>query len=159
MSDLRFASAEKTPFTGAGTCLVNANAALEKILQNLRAEERSNIILRCDELPFFPGLAADIETVFASLLQMILAKKETASKLYLHISCTGEEGQERRNGIAFYSILFHSNLVLTADWLQQQQQKIEEVKAVVQPYNGGLLVNPATNSGVVFSVSLPGKFL
>lgn len=159
MSDLRFASAEKNPVTGAGPNLVNANAALEKILQTLRAEDRSNIILRCDELPLFPGQAADIETVFACLLQMILAKKETTTKLYLHICCTGEEGKERKTGIAIYSILFHSNLVLTADWLQQQQQKIEEVKAVLQPYNGGLLVNPATNSGVVFSVSLPGKFL
>jgi len=159
MPDLPLASTEKTPVAHTGTSCVNANAVLEKILQNLRAEERSNIILRCDELPFFPGLAVDLETVFTCLLQLILAKKGTITKLYLHISCTGEDGQERKNGIAFYSILFHSNLVPTAEWLKKYQQQLEEVKAVLQPYNGGLVVNQANNSGVVFSVSIPGKFL
>lgn len=160
MSDLRsvLPSAENKPFHPSAT-LVNTNAVLQKALQKLPSEARSKIVLRCDDLPFFPGPEDDIEHVFTALLNMIQEKKEDVAKLFLHISCASEEGKLTATGFFCYLIQFHSNILPSADWYQRHEQQISAATAILQKHKGSLVVNQMKNGGCIFSVSLPGKTL
>ena len=76
MSDLpSVPSAERIRIATTLAGWINANTVLQKILNSLDAEERSKIVLRCDDLPLLSGREEDFENLFRSLLQMILQKK------------------------------------------------------------------------------------
>jgi hypothetical protein len=146
--------------SAAERCLVNTNAVLQKALQRLTAEQRNTIALRCDDLPVVQGTEEDFETVFSSLLQTILQRKENVSKLFLHIHCTAEDfAADAPTELKQYSIQFNTNIAPCAEWLQQHEQQLAHVAAILQKNGGLLLVNQLKNTGCIFSVSLPGKTL
>ena len=94
--------------------LVNANFVLKKALQQFNTEERSAIILRCDELPFVAGNKNDLLKVFGKLLLMILEKRALVPKLFLHIHCASraEEATSFSNTALQPSFIqFNSNII------------------------------------------------
>ena len=143
----------------AGAALVNTNHILQVILQQIQAEKKNRIILRCEELPFFPGTSDDLENVIRPLIQMILQKMDEVSQLFLHISCANEEDQKANRVFGYHSVQFHSNIIPSAEWLRQHEGQLNEVAAILQKYNGGLMVNQEKQGGCIFSISLPGKMM
>jgi uncharacterized protein YdiU (UPF0061 family) len=150
------ATESKTSKKTAAT-LINTNAVLQKALQKIIAEDRGSIILRCDELPSVRGTEDDFETVFSTLVQMILQKKNDVSKLFLHINCTAEDEQATAAGVKPFNIQFNTNISPSVNWLQLHQQQINEVAAILHKHTGSLVVNQVKNGGCIFSVSLLGK--
>jgi hypothetical protein len=139
---------------------VNANAVLQKLLQQLDADERKVIVLRCDELPHLHGTEDDFKTIFSGLLHMILQKKEEVPQLFLHISCaTEEQVLSTAPGPKWFSIQFNTNILPCFDWLQANEQQMVEVAAILQKNNGSLVVAQVKSRGCIFSLSLPGKSL
>ena len=137
---------------------VNANTVLQSLIQNLGAEDRKAIVLRCDELPLLPGSQEEMETVFSNLLQTILQKKTSVTQLFLHINCKKilpdaviPFGQTQ------YMIQFHTNILPSADWKRLYTGQLTTITAIIQKHKGSLLVAEAP--GCLFSLSLPGKSL
>ncbi|MBB1286196.1 hypothetical protein HRH25_17565 [Flavisolibacter sp. BT320] len=143
-----------TPLAG----WINANIVLQKILNSLDAEERSKIVLRCDDLPLLSGREKDFENLFRSLLQMILQKKGEVTTLYLHISCAIDSSlQEKVFGHHYFTIQFNSNIIPCTNWAETNKDLLEKLEAIVEENKGYLSINAFKSSGCIFSVSLPGK--
>ena len=141
----------------AGADLVNTNALIQKALQKTAAEDRGSIIFRCDDLPLVHGTEEDFETVFTTLLSVILQQKSGASKLFLHINCSSDHEQATAAGVKPFNIQFHTNSNPGVNWLQLHEQQISAVEALLQKHSASLVVNQLKNGGSIFSISIFGK--
>ncbi|WP_121356530.1 hypothetical protein [Flavisolibacter nicotianae] len=140
--------------------LVNTNAIFKKALAQFSKDLRKGIALRCDDLPAVQGAEADFEAVFSLLLQTILQRRANVSRLFLHVHCTSEDiDTDNAAGLKQFSIQFNTNISPCADWLQQNEQQLTNVAAILLRNGGRLLVNQLKTTGCIFSVSLPGKTL
>jgi hypothetical protein len=145
----------------SGLSLVNANTILQRALQKLKPEVRSNIVLRCDELPRVKITEECLENAFTELLSLIITNRSPDKKLFLHISSIQETETENdrhlNDGSNRYQVQFHSNTPPHTDWLPENQQQINSIAASLVPAGGSLVVNHLKNSGCIFCIALPGK--
>ena len=139
--------------------LVDSNFLLQKAIQKLSPEVRSEVVLRCDELVQLQCSEESSEKVFSQLLQLIAKAKPVDRKLFLHITCFPEskEGKTIAFGLKRYIIQFHTNISLHSEGTQEAEKEINTIASLLVPYGGSLQVNQLKNSGCVFSISLPGK--
>ena len=139
--------------------LVDTNVLLQKVIQQLPSSLRSEIVLRCDNLPAVQSSEESLEKVFTQLLQLIIAKKELASRLYLYITCSEDKAAagKRLTGLTSFRIQFHTNITPHAEWMQVEEQQINSIASLLLPFGGSFTVNQLKNSGSVFCISLPGK--
>lgn len=142
----------KEPATGC----VETYAIIQKALRRHLAENRKNIVLRCDELPQFSGTEGDAEAIFAPLLQVLVQQKNKDTKQYLHIRCKEETGGPGGAGFPHYTLVFQSN---TAPALSENglHQVMEQVSTLLKKYKGDLSLNQISSRGCTFALSLPGK--
>lgn len=134
----------------------NANTVLQSIIQQLEAEDRKVVVLRCDELPLLRGPEKEMKIIFSGLLQMILQKKSSVTQLFLHINCkTGEQDLPNIFSVKQYTIQFNTNISPCADWMQLNAPQLTGINAIVQELNGSLAVGEA--QGCLFSLTFPGK--
>ncbi|RYZ62065.1 MAG: hypothetical protein EOO14_03365 [Chitinophagaceae bacterium] len=151
----------QTEWSTAATPLkkpVNINVVLTTVLQSLEPEERTKIVLRCDDLPVAMGDEAAFAQLFRGLLQMILQKKDEVPTLFLHISCAGGEKTLPANSKAeAYTVQFNTNIIPSTEWFEKNKERLNELSALLLQNNGSLSVNQFKASGCIFSVSLPGK--
>lgn len=148
---------ESKPLRKTGATLIDTNAVLQKALQRFTVKDRASIILRCDELPSVRGLEDDFETVFSTLLQMILQRKGDVAKLYLHIHCTAEDDPLMAAGVKPVNILFSTNISPCVNWLQLHEKQINTVSALLRKHRGSFVINQVKNGGCIFTVSILGK--
>jgi|GEM_PF-1729440 len=140
--------------------LADTNQLLQKAIQKLPTEIRSDIVLRCDELAKLQITAEAMEDAFTQLLRMIVEERETGAKLFLHITCSHENKGEREaitNRLSRFLIQFHTNLTPHAAWMQDAESRINRIASILLPFGGSLQVNQLRNSGCVFCIALPGK--
>lgn len=135
----------------AAANLVDLNSVLQRLLQQLDAGIRFNLVLRCDHLPQLPGNEADWEAVFSGLLQMIFQKKKDVTKLFLHIHCTSHDAGNS------FEIQFNTNISPCHNWMQAHKVQLTRISNMLKKHKGNLVVNQVKASGSIFSVSLPGK--
>ncbi|HYO20889.1 MAG TPA: hypothetical protein VER36_00700 [Flavisolibacter sp.] len=138
------------------TTFVDTNGLLKSAIQQLPAELRSEIVLRCDELALLQGSEEAIGTAFSQLLQMIIDEREAGKKLFLHITCAKQTEAMLTGGQRFL-IRFHANITLHASWMEEADRRINSIASLLLPYGGSLLVNQLKNAGCVFCITLPGK--
>jgi hypothetical protein len=150
---------ENDVFKKSGAVLVNTNALIQKALQKIAAEDRGSVIFRCDDLPLVQGSEEDFETVFSKLLTIILQKKSSTSKLFLHIYCSSEDNEVMATGIKPFTIQFHTNSNPGVNWMQLHEQQINELVVRLQKHSARLVVNQLKNGGCIFSISIFGKSL
>lgn len=146
---------EKTAKKATPAKYVNANAVFQSILQQLDAEERKDVVLRCDEMPLLDGDEGDIKNLFAGLLQLILQQRKAVSRLFLHIHCTAAETDTPAKGWQPHTIQFHTNIIPQADWRRTSAQALNDITILVEKINGSLEISEG--QGCFFALSLPGK--
>lgn len=140
--------------------LADTNQLLQKALQKLPTDIRSDIVLRCDELARLQITNEALEDALSQLLQMIVDERETGVKLFLHITCSHENKGEREaitNRLSRFLIQFHTNLTPHAAWMQDAESRINRIASTLLPFGGSLQVNQLKNSGCVFCITLSGK--
>jgi hypothetical protein len=139
----------------------DASALLQKAVQKIKPAVRSTIILRCGELPLIKATDESLEKVFTELLHMIVEKKPADLKLYLYINSSTEDTEELDLslplGYGRFQIQFHTNLIPSAEWMQEAEKVIIDMQTLLKPFGGFLTVNELKNPGCLFSISLPGK--
>lgn len=134
---------------------VNTNAVFQSILQQLDAEERKAIVLRCDDMPQLQGSEEELKNLFSVLLQLILQEKDTVSRLFLHINCVARQQDSPALAGEQYTIQFNTNIVVSANWCKVHAQQLASIALQLQKNNGSL--ETAVAQGCFFSLSLPGK--
>jgi hypothetical protein len=139
--------------------LVDANALLQKAIQNLSPAARNAVILRCDEMACLQGDEVAIGKAFTQLLQLIVNERESGQQLYLHITCSLDDKnatEEKTLALQRFSIQFNTNITPQSAWMRDAEPRLNSIASLLLP-NGSLQVNQLKNSGCVFCISLPGK--
>ena len=132
---------------------IDTNAILSRIIQRLPSGKRNAIILRCDDLPQISAPEANVFEAFSALIELITGRREKKT-LYLYIfSTTVKTAFEKTE-----RLLFHFNTNLAPDeWLESDNQKVNNIAALLTPFGGSVTINQLKNSGCIFILSLPGK--
>lgn len=159
-SRLRTPAEQNTNTAASAKIFCNANTVMQRAIEILGPGVKNAFLLRCDELPFVQGDADSLQTVFMDLIQLIADKKDTSTKLYLHISSTidnTESGLLLADGFSRCSIHFHTNITPCTEWRKMTHQNMSNLTALLATLGGSLTVNSLKNSGCILSASLPGK--
>jgi light-regulated signal transduction histidine kinase (bacteriophytochrome) len=136
---------------------------LGKILQAVlhktkSALEAHRVIVRCDELPTIKGNGADFENLFHNIITIMLDHPPVPGKQYLYVQCkeADEEGNKQAGQHKLYIIQFHLNLALSDYWQVKHNVGLKMCQQIAETYKGGFIINN-TNTGCLFTLSLPGK--
>lgn len=117
------------------------------------------LAMRCELLPEIKGQRGEMETLFVTLLKMIICNPVTVSKRFLYIDCEEVPGKDPfQKGQTQYLIKFHTNISTNEDWKETNRLSIEKCRKILSAHQGSLTVNNISHNGCLFSISLPGKF-
>jgi hypothetical protein len=131
----------------APAIFANANALLQKAIQQLPPVVRSAMVLRCDELARLQISEEALLQAFTQLLQMIVEERADG-KLFLHITCAKEKepGNEQKSRmLSRFRVQFHTNLTPHAAWMKEAERRTDNIASLLLPFGGSLLVNQLRN--------------
>lgn len=139
--------------------------ALDDILKQVFKEEKIGLqhlqaIVRCDALPQVAGSASQLTSLIRCIIKMILNHPPDGTKLFLYVKCSKarvEDEQVKALGFSTYEINFHTNIRGDEHWQRQYAGELAACHDICQGFAGSLVVHPITNTGCLFTVTLPGK--
>jgi hypothetical protein len=140
---------------------VDLNDIINALLQQYGLKEKS-AILRLDKLVVVKGKKDQFTFLFGELLHAIFNHPPFNSKLFLFIQCAEEKLEEdildlRSKTSGRYVICFHTNIHTDENWRAIHKSNLEECCRIVHENGGSLSQNNITNTGCLFSLTLPGK--
>jgi hypothetical protein len=121
------------------------------------------IIFRLDKLPLINGNHEYVTCLFDTLMSMVVNHPPVNSKLFLYIKCIPEKVDSDvmdlrvTGGSALYKIEIYSNITTDKNWEMSYQEKLAECSSQATNISGSLSFSPITNTGCLFSLTLPGK--
>jgi hypothetical protein len=139
---------------------LDLNAVVSEALHQLQPSiQRSNVIVRCEQLPVTEGNEAALLHLFHDLIQLIIQHPPVGSKLFLFIDCTASQADEQPPSAdaRFYTIKFHTNIATSDEWRVSHQDVLSKSQQVLTEHHGEFAVRLNNSAGCLFSITLPGK--
>jgi light-regulated signal transduction histidine kinase (bacteriophytochrome) len=139
---------------------LDLNKLVSEALQQLQASiQRSNVIVRCEQLPVTEGNEAALLRLFHDLIQLIIQHPPVGSKLFLYIDCATSQGDDliQTTDNRFYTIKFHTNIATSDEWRVSHQDVLSKCQQVLTEHHGEFAFRTTNSSGCLFSITLPGK--
>ena len=136
---------------------VSLNDIFRDSMKRAGVSNTTDIIVRCESLPFIPGSEADFRELFDHLLSLILQMSEAGAQLFLHVNCDEESvsggplNKKYRNHI----IRFHTNFSTGDEWKEMNVVRLSRCNEIISNYDGSFMVNNISNTGCLFYISLP----
>lgn len=169
MDDPKQPPLNKMPFTVfgqnlTGKCLeedIDLNDALQAALKN---SSEDLLILRSDKLPSVWGMKRQMLQLFEALTAMILNHPPRNSKLFLYVQCKPEEIDPEvidlrlTPGHNIFHLYFFSNITTDNDWQLIYRDQLARCELIAREFKGSFVFHPISNTGCLFSLTLPGKF-
>lgn len=142
--------------------LINLNEVFQRSLElNHQGINKSAPVIRCDNLPYVNGDPGQMLKLFNLLLQMVLSKLPTACSSFIYIKCELEKedviDMTIEAGFKKYCIYIFSNTLHIKEWIENFQQELTELKNICSNINGSFKENTSSETGCLFTITLPGK--
>src|SRR4051812_45513569 len=122
---------------------------------------RDNLIVRCDELPQVWGTREELKQVFDTLIDVILASA-SRSRLFLHVGCAEVQLEGKQpsatNNMKRYLIRIQTNTNTDKSWKDRHRNALDRCEQSLSRLDGTMSVNPVSNTGCLFTLTVPGKF-
>jgi K+-sensing histidine kinase KdpD len=135
---------------------LSLNDVFKESLKKAQAQvDNLQLIIRCENLPLIKADEEEMVKLFDDLLGMILNHAPNGSKLFLYVDC--EENINEPKEEKHYLIKFHTNITTHENWKLVNSQALVNCRLILSRHNGTLVVNDVSNTGCLFSFSLPGK--
>lgn len=143
-------------------CLLSLNDVLQESLKKAQFQvDKAQLIVRCESLPQVKTDHDEMVKLFDGLLGMILNQPPNTSRLFLYVDCEEDTGdvidRTVKEEFKKYIIKFHTNITTHEHWKLVNSQTVTNCRQILSRHNGNLAVNDISNTGCLFSVSLPGK--
>jgi hypothetical protein len=137
--------------------VVNLNEVITtSIKPYLLSGRNRNIIVRCANLPSVPGNRRVLQSVFDTLVRMIMVCPGSI-KRFLHIQCEEQRSRPSMTVVTSYCITFHTNLTTDQEWKHLNEESLLHCQQKLVSANGLLSVHEISTTGCLFSISLQGK--
>lgn len=143
--------------------ITDLNDILQSVLDKYTVDQEKGFIFRFDKLPFAFGSKEHYTCLFEALISMIISHPPFNSKLFLYVRCTEEKRDEEimdltlTGGSSLYKIDIYSNITTDKNWELGYQNKLAECALEATKNSGSFSFSPISNTGCLFSVTLPGK--
>jgi hypothetical protein len=142
--------------------LLSLNEVLRESLRKAQARVNSiQLIVRCEMLPQVRAGREEMINLFDELLGIILNCPPNSSRLFLYVYCEEEASEvidhKLEHGFKRFVIKLHTNITTHDNWKLINSQALINSRHILSRHNGSLLVNDISNTGCLFSISLPGK--
>lgn len=138
---------------------LSLNDLFNERMRNAQAEcEHTGLVVRCECLPQISGYREEMIRLFDSLISMILNHPSRPAKLFLYVDCdeNKETGKQLTDPIN-YLIKIHTNLTTNDNWKIQNREGLSACERILILHKGSFAVHNISNTGCLFSISLPGK--
>lgn len=142
---------------------INLNELVQSITQAYTVEGNSLFILRLDKLPVVVGERQVLTHLFATLLAMMVNHPPANSKLFMYIKCVEEQDEPDildlrvTEGTRMYQMHFHTNINTDEGWQLFCKDRLAECGLIAQQHKGNFNFHTISNTGCLFSLTLPGK--
>ena len=143
--------------------ITDLNEILQSVLDKYSVEQQNNFICRFDKLPLVYGDREHYICLFDALISMIISHPPHNSKLFLYVRCAeAKEDNEIIDlrpiaGTILCKIDIYSNITTDKNWEVVYQNKLTECALQATKNSGSFSFSPISNTGCLFSVTLPGK--
>jgi hypothetical protein len=140
--------------------MLSLNEIFKESMKKAHAGQQGlNLIMRCESLPLVKAQRGEMETVFTTLIRLILQHPVTGSKRFLYIDCEERiQKQQLQKDQKQYLIKFHTNGSTNDNWKEANRVSIDKCEKILSAHHGSLTVNNIDHTGCLFCISLPGKF-
>ena len=121
------------------------------------------IIFRLDRLPLVNGNQEYVTCLFDTLMSMVFSHPPGNSKLFLYVKCFPETVDSDvmdlrvKADSTLFKIEIYSNITTDKNWEILYQDKLAECSLQATNMSGSFSFSPITNTGCLFSLTLPGK--
>ena len=144
--------------------LVDLNKIVKTVLEaNKQQLQQLSAILRCDHLPFVQADMHTLGELFTSLFKVMIDHPPSANNLFIYLKCKQVKDENLtlgfRDDFTLYNISFHTNIKHGAQWQQLYETKLEECALICERLRGSFENHSKSNSGCIFSLTLPGKLI
>ena|SRR2546423_10108049 len=134
---------------------LDLNELFRQVMQKFSINmQKREVIVRCDTLPSIHGNKTLIARLFEYIVGMIVSHALLDSKFFLYVSYE-EEKVDKLNGIKYFILKFHTNVIINSNWKEINKQAFMECERILSDQGGVLLVNNIGKTGCLFSISLP----
>jgi hypothetical protein len=138
---------------------LSLNDLFNERMRKAEAEfEHAGLVVRCECLPQISGYREEMTRLFDSLISMILNHPSKPAKLFLYVDC--EENREvgkQQPDLFNYQIKIHTNLTTNDYWKAQNREALAACERILILHKGSFAAHNISNTGCLFSISLPGK--
>ena len=116
-----------------------------------------------DSLPLVNGNQEYITCLFDTLMSMVFSHPPGNSKLFLYVKCFPETVDSDvmdlrvKADSTLFKIEIYSNITTDKNWEILYQEKLAECSLQATNMSGSFSFSPITNTGCLFSLTLPGK--
>jgi hypothetical protein len=141
---------------------INLNQVFQSSLELYKETlNKSTPVLRCDNLPSVYGDTMQMHTLFNLLFKIILLNLPGKNNLFIYIKCEVDKediiDMTLKNGFSKFNISVYSNTFHLKDWIKHYQQELTEIKNICFNFSGSFKEHTSTETGCLFTISLPGK--
>ena len=138
---------------------VSLNDIFRESMKKVRAECPVDIIVRCESLPFIPGVETHFSELFDNLIGLIFDMSGMANRLFLFVECEEETGSSGPFDQIYrdYVIRFHSNFSTSDEWKQNNAVRLSRCNEIISNYQGSFIVNTINNTGCLFLIRVPAN--
>jgi hypothetical protein len=143
--------------------IADLNEVLRFVLDKYTAGENKNFIFRFDKMPLVFGNKEQYGCLFDALMSMIISHPPVNSKLFLYVKCVDQKPDNEVMDLQsteenpFCKIDIYSNINTDKDWEASYQSKLAECALQASEIRGSFSFFPISNTGCLFSVTLPVK--
>jgi hypothetical protein len=143
--------------------IADLNEVLRFVLDKYTSGEDKNFIFRLDKMPLVFGNKEQYACLFDTLMSMIISHPPVNSKLFLYVKCAEEKQDDDVIDLQlteenpFCKIDIYSNINTDKDWEASYQRKLAECALQASKIRGSFSFFPISNTGCLFSVTLPVK--
>jgi len=143
--------------------IADLNEVLHYVLGKYTISEDKNFIFRFDKMPLVFGNNEQYTSLFDALMSMIISHPPVNSKLFLYVKCAEEKQENDRMDVqltgehSFCKIDIYSNINTDKNWVATYQSKLAECALQASKIRGSFSFFPISNTGCLFSVTLPVK--
>lgn len=141
--------------------ITDLNEIFRNVLNQYILEQ--GIIFRLDKLPMVNGNQEYVTCLFDALISMVVNHPPANSKLFLYVKCSREKVDNDiidlsvTDGTSLFKIEVYSNITTDKNWETLYKDKLEDCSLQATKISGRFSFSPITNTGCLFSLTLPGK--
>jgi hypothetical protein len=137
---------------------LSLNDLFNERMRKAEAEfEHAGLVVRCECLPQISGYREEMTRLFDSLISMILNHPSKPAKLFLYVDCEENKEGKQQPDLFNYLIKIHTNLTTNDYWKAQNREALAACERILILHKGSFAAHNISNTGCLFSISLPGK--